>query len=1298
MKSRGFTLLEMLISIAIFSLVTVIALGAIVMLFGSYSKSQSTQVLVDNLNFALESITRDIRFGNSYTYSNNENWIEVEFEGDTIRYELDVSASDNGRIKRIVNGNDSEATFATAEDIDIETFRLGVAGESAGDGHPRATFLMRGTLLRGNQQSTFALQTTVSQRDSEDGEVFIPPTPPTPPPPSFCTGGGTYYPNTAGSTAWKVSDDTRPSSALVLDSETAYSGAELNTISTDNASGVQGGGQFGGTKIRYTLSEAAADITQLDITISVSDEAMGGSGDVSLYIWNFDTTTWDDSGEGVTSSTKSELNYSITSDITDYVDGSGNFYLVVQSAIGGSSHNSLTYYSDLVVTYTSAVAPDAPTSLTATPTNHYTIDLDWDAPAEDGGAAITGYSIQQRSPAGSGGWTTLVADTGSTDTAYTDDALEPETEYEYQVAAINSAGTSPYSTADSATTSALPGGVPSAPTSPAATEISSSSIVVTWELPVSGAPITSYVVERETTVGGGWISLGDTGSTDRTYTDTGLSGDTVYNYRIRAVNATGTGPVSSEASATTEAPYAPGAPTSLSATATTTSQIGLSWTTPASDGGAAISGYKIERESPLNNGFATIVADTGSTATTYYNTGLTSNTPYNYRVFAINSVGASLTSNEDIATTTKAAPTITTTAASTVTDTTATLNGNLTSIGDFSDADLFFEYRDKDLGGAYTTTATQAVSASGTFSQAITSLTASTTYEFKANVQWEDSGTQELEGSLTEFTTNSTSTAPTSLSATAASDTQINLSWTAPTSDGGSSITGYSIERESPTGAGFSMLVTDTASTDTTYSDTGLTAETQYNYRIAAINAVGTSASSTAAAATTEETPSVGDGNSGGGGGGGGSYSPPTPTPTPSTPPPVTPPPYVPPPYIPPPPPEPVEIPTETPEPPESPVESLVEAPVTPSSPPSQPSVTVTSSRSPGIIASLTEEVKDSAAQVVSALQTTRDNLKQVFESDAGSDITKTVSAAGVLVAGASSASVLFLSPVSVSEIILIPFRIWTLFLSLLGLKRKYRPWGVVYDSVTKQPLDPAYVTLMDEQGNELANSITDLDGRYGFLTTKGTYRIKAHKTNYTFPSLRMAGKSSDELYANLYFGESLQTIQEGETITRNIPLDPENFDWNEFEKRNMKVMRFYSALDPLKAKAVTILFYLGLVVAVVALFIAPQPYNIAIFALYLFLLLLRAMGLKPKSHGYVIDAETGNPLSFAIIRVFQEGNDHEYLHKVADAMGRFYLLLPNGSYSLKVEKKNADESYTQVYSSPQLEVKKGIISGRFLV
>lgn len=88
-------------------------------------------------------------------------------------------------------------------------------------------------------------------------------------------------------------------------------------------------------------------------------------------------------------------------------------------------------------------------------------------------------------------------------------------------------------------------------------------------------------------------------------------------------------------------------------------------------------------------------------------------------------------------------------------------------------------------------------------------------------------------------------TAPTSLSATAVSDTEITLTW----EDNSNNEQGFRIERDSIYLASVGVNVT-------TYNDSGLTAENSYDYQVVAYNEVGDSAYTDVASATTQSTPS----------------------------------------------------------------------------------------------------------------------------------------------------------------------------------------------------------------------------------------------------------------------------------------------------------------------------------------------------------------------------------------------------------------------------------------------------------
>ena len=298
---------------------------------------------------------------------------------------------------------------------------------------------------------------------------------------------------------------------------------------------------------------------------------------------------------------------------------------------------------------TATSAPGAPTGLTATASGTTAINLSWSAPASTGGSAITGYKIESSSDGGSS-WSDLVANTSNTTTTYAHTGLTAGTTRHYRVSAINAPGTGVASNVDSATTGAT---VPGAPTGLTATASGTTAINLSWSAPAStgGSAITGYRIEVSSNGTSSWTNLvANTSNTATTYAHTGLTAGTTRHYRVSAINANGTGVPSNVANATTGA-TAPGAPTGLTATASGTTAINLSWSAPGSTGGSAITGYRIEVSSNGGSSWTNLVANTSNTTTTYAHTGLAAGATRHYRVSAINTNGTGTASNVANATT-----------------------------------------------------------------------------------------------------------------------------------------------------------------------------------------------------------------------------------------------------------------------------------------------------------------------------------------------------------------------------------------------------------------------------------------------------------------------------------------------------------------------------------------------------------------------------------------------------------------------------------------------------------------------
>ena len=450
---------------------------------------------------------------------------------------------------------------------------------------------------------------------------------------------------------------------------------------------------------------------------------------------------------------------------------------------GNGSFNAASTVSQ---TFTvNAVVPGAPTIGTATAGNTQA-SVTFSAPASNGGANISGYTVTS-SP---GGITGTAASSPITVTGLTNGVA-----YTFSVTATNSAGTGSASAASNSVTPAAPQtitfanpGAQNFGTSPTLTATSTSGLTVTFTSSTTGVC---------TVTSGGALTFVTTGTCT---INADQAGDSSYL------------PATQVSRSFTVSAVVPGTPTAVTATAGDT-QASVAFTAPVNTGGTTITGYTVTVSpadvAPVNGAGSPIVV-----------TGLTNGQAYTFTVTADNSAGTGPASAVSNSITPKAAQTIT-----------------------------FANPGAKNFGTTPTLTATSDSGLTVTFTSSTTgvcTITSGGALTFVAVGTCTINADQAGNGSYLaatqvsrSFTVNAVvPDAPVIGTATVTGATSVSLTFTAPASNGGAAITGYTVN-SSPASAPVNV-----AGSPATIS--GLTTGQSYTFTVTATNAAGTGSPSVA--------------------------------------------------------------------------------------------------------------------------------------------------------------------------------------------------------------------------------------------------------------------------------------------------------------------------------------------------------------------------------------------------------------------------------------------------------------------
>uniref|UniRef100_A0A6C0DAR2 Fibronectin type-III domain-containing protein n=1 Tax=viral metagenome TaxID=1070528 RepID=A0A6C0DAR2_9ZZZZ len=310
-----------------------------------------------------------------------------------------------------------------------------------------------------------------------------------------------------------------------------------------------------------------------------------------------------------------------TSPITVSGLANGTPYQVSIRAINAAGNGTAA----IAVAATPYTTPAAPTIGTITFPSSGTLSVPFTAGATNGNV-LTNYEY---STDGGSNWT--VRSPSSTATPIIISGLTNGVACTVKLRAVNAAGAG---ATQASGTAATPRTVPDAPTGVTVTPGATTVLSIAWTAPANngGNAITFYKIERSLDGVSSWTAL-TSAQASSPYNSTGLTNGTVYHYRVSATNTAGFGAVSSTASGTPRT--VPGAPTTVSVTTSSSTDVSVSFTAPASNGGNTISSYVVTPYIGLTA--QTTVSGASSPISV---TGLTTGQSYTFKVQAVNAAGA----------------------------------------------------------------------------------------------------------------------------------------------------------------------------------------------------------------------------------------------------------------------------------------------------------------------------------------------------------------------------------------------------------------------------------------------------------------------------------------------------------------------------------------------------------------------------------------------------------------------------------------------------------------------------------